>query len=389
MVSMSRLAQLRGLVQALFPERHLYLRSGGEMKGVVLTPARQMVFAAIALGLLVWFATSSLAILVGAFTQSRSDRELAQMQARSERWVADREARLNSAVAQLNASGASMGGLAEAIEKRHAALALLLKDLRGEPGALAALTPALKSAPDAEANPVERIAAVQASQERILDAADDFARGRADRLRLAFRLAGLAPSSYASPAASGGPLLEAPDARALAAVLDVDERFAARIQKAAENLSAANALSDTARNLPFAQPASGARRTSSFGVRFDPFTGRPAFHSGLDFVSGFGSPILTTAPGVVSFAGVRSGYGKTVEVDHGRGFKTRYAHLSAVAVAPGQRVAVGQRIGALGNTGRSTGPHLHYEIWLNGRAVNPHRFIRAGEHVQQASSQAG
>lgn len=389
MVSMSRLAQLRGLVQALFPERHLYLRSGGEMKGVVLTPARQMVFAAIALGLLVWFATSSLAILVGAFTQSRSDRELAQMQARSERWVADREARLNSAVAQLNASGASMGGLAEAIEKRHAALALLLTDLRGEPGALAALAPALKSAPDAEANPVERIAAVQASQERILDAADDFARGRADRLRLAFRLAGLAPSSYASPAASGGPLLEAPDARALAAVLDVDERFAARIQKAAENLSAANALSDTARNLPFAQPASGARRTSSFGVRFDPFTGRPAFHSGLDFVSGFGSPILTTAPGVVSFAGVRSGYGKTVEVDHGRGFKTRYAHLSAVAVAPGQRVAVGQRIGALGNTGRSTGPHLHYEIWLNGRAVNPHRFIRAGEHVQQASSQAG
>jgi murein DD-endopeptidase MepM/ murein hydrolase activator NlpD len=124
-------------------------------------------------------------------------------------------------------------------------------------------------------------------------------------------------------------------------------------------------------------------------VRFDPFTGRPAFHSGLDFVSGFGSPILSTAPGVVSYAGLRSGYGKTVEVDHGRGFKTRYAHLSAISVTPGQRIAVGQRVGALGNTGRSTGPHLHYEIWLNGRAVNPHRFIRAGEHVQQASPQAG
>jgi murein DD-endopeptidase MepM/ murein hydrolase activator NlpD len=386
---MSRLAQLRGLILALFPERHLYLRSGGEMKGVVLTPARQMIFAAFALGLAVWVATSFVAILVGALTQSRSDRELAQMQARSERWVADREARLNSAVAQLNASGASIGGLAESIEKRHAALALLLTDLRGEPGAMAALAPALRGSPDADAEPIARIAAVQANQERLVDAAEDFARGRADRLRLAFRLAGLAPSSYASSAASGGPLLESPDPRALAAVLDVDERFASRIQKAAENLSAASALSESAQRLPFAQPSQNARRTSSFGVRFDPFTGRPAFHSGLDFVSGFGSPVLTTAPGVVSFAGVRSGYGKTVEVDHGRGFKTRYAHLSALSVSPGQRVAVGQRVGALGNTGRSTGPHLHYEIWLNGRAVNPYRFIRAGEHVQQARSQAG
>lgn len=386
---MTRLAQFRGLIEALFPERHIYLRTGGEMKGVVLTPGRQMVFAAAVLGLAIWVAVSSVAILVGAVTQSRSDRELARMQARSERWVADREARLNSAVAQLNASGATLGGLADSIEKRHAALALLLTDLRGEPGAMAALSPALRGAPDAGENPLERIASVQASQERLVDAADDYARGRADRLRLAFRLAGLAPSSYASPAASGGPLLEAPDPRALAAVLDVDERFAARIQRAAENLSAADSLSDAAARLPFAEPQQGARTTSSFGVRFDPFTGRPAFHSGLDFVSGFGSPVLTTAPGVVSFTGTRSGYGNTVEIDHGRGFKTRYAHLSAISVSPGQRVAVGQRVGALGNTGRSTGPHLHYEIWLNGRAVNPNRFIRAGEHVQQARTEAG
>ena len=94
------------------------------MKGVVLTPARQMIFAAIALGLLTWVAISSIAILIGAITQSRSDQELAQMQARSERWVADREARLNSSVAQLNASGPSLGGLADSSEKRPAAPAL-------------------------------------------------------------------------------------------------------------------------------------------------------------------------------------------------------------------------------------------------------------------------
>ena len=386
---MSRVAQLRSLILALFPERHLYLRSGGEMKGVVLTPGRQMFFAAVGIGLLTWVLVSFIAILIGALTQSRSDRELAEMQARSERWVADREARLNSAVAQLNASGATLGGMADSIEKRHAALALLLTDLKGQPGALAAVTPALRGGSNPDANPIERIAAVQASQERLVDAADDYARSRADRLRLAFRLAGLAPSNFASPSASGGPLLEAPDPRALAAVLDIDERFAARIQRAAENLSAAEGLADAAARLPFAQPQNGARKTSSFGVRFDPFTGRPAFHSGLDFVSAFGSPVMTTAPGVVSFTGVRSGYGNTVEIDHGRGFKTRYAHLSAISVRAGQRVSLGQRIGALGNTGRSTGPHLHYEIWLSGRAVNPYRFIRAGEHVQQTRIQAG
>jgi murein DD-endopeptidase MepM/ murein hydrolase activator NlpD len=118
-------------------------------------------------------------------------------------------------------------------------------------------------------------------------------------------------------------------------------------------------------------------------VRFDPFTGRPAFHSGLDFAGSFSTPIYSTAPGVVSFTGVRTGYGNTIEIDHGGGFKTRYAHLQAIAVGVGQRVAVGQRIGAMGSTGRSTGPHLHYEIWVDGKPQNPDRFLRAGEYVQQ------
>jgi len=89
--------------------------------------------------------------------------------------------------------------------------------------------------------------------------------------------------------------------------------------------------------------------------------------------------------GVVSYAGVRSGYGNVVEIDHGNGFKTRYAHLQASSVRVGQRVAIGQRIAAMGSTGRSTGPHLHYEVWVNGRAQNPNRFLKAGEYVQQAS----
>jgi murein DD-endopeptidase MepM/ murein hydrolase activator NlpD len=144
-------------------------------------------------------------------------------------------------------------------------------------------------------------------------------------------------------------------------------------------------MSQAAETLPLARPAGVGGQSSGFGVRFDPFTRRPAFHSGLDFTGGYRSAVGATAPGTVSFTGVRSGYGNTVEIDHGKGFKTRYAHLAGIAVRPGQRVALGQRIGAMGSTGRSTGVHLHYEVWVNGRAQNPSRFLKAGEYVQQAS----
>lgn len=385
---MTRFARLRRWLDELFPERHIYVRSTGEMRGFVLTTRQQILAAGVVALCALWMGVATASMLMDALGASRTDRELARMQARSERLVADREARLNSAVAQLNAANGSVDGLAATVEKRHAALALLLTDLKGAPGVTQALAPTIQQAAQAApgASPMRRIALIQASQERLIDAADNFAKGRADHLRLAFRLAGLTPSSYLPKGgALGGPLIEAKDPRALAAVLDVDEGFAERIRHAATNLSEAGALADAAARLPFAKPTANTDKSSGFGVRFDPFTGRPAFHSGLDFGGGFGAPIYSTAPGVVSFTGVRSGYGNTIEIDHGGGFKTRYAHLSGIGVAVGQRVGVGQRIGALGSTGRSTGPHLHYEVWVNGRAQNPDRFVRAGEYVQQAS----
>lgn len=385
---MTRFARLRRWLDELFPERHIYVRSTGEMRGFVLTTRQQILAAGVVALCALWMGVATAGMLMDVFGATKTDRELARMQARSERLVADREARLNSAVAQLNAANGSVDGLAATVEKRHAALALLLTDLKGAPGVSQALAPTIQQATQAApgASPLRRIALIQASQERLIDAADNFAKGRADRLRLAFRLAGLTPSSYLPKGgALGGPLIEAKDPRALAAVLDVDEAFAERIRHAATNLSEAGALADAAARLPFGKPTANTDKSSGFGVRFDPFTGRPAFHSGLDFGGGWGAPIYSTAPGVVSFTGVRSGYGNTIEIDHGGGFKTRYAHLSGIGVSVGQRVGVGQRIGALGSTGRSTGPHLHYEVWVNGRAQNPDRFVRAGEYVQQAS----
>ena len=225
--------------------------------------------------------------------------------------------------------------------------------------------------------------AVRMDQERLIARAESEAHTRAERLRLAFRLAGLNPAAY-SPhdTALGGPLVEARDPRALAAVLDVDEAFAVRIRHAADNLSEMRTLANAAEGMPFRRPTQ-ARTTSGFGVRFDPFNGRPALHQGQDFAAPLNTPIYAPAPGIVSFVGVRSGYGNTVEIDHGRGFKTRYAHLNATAVAAGQRIALGQRVGAMGTTGRSTGVHLHYEVWMNGRPQNPARFMRAGDQLVQ------
>jgi len=384
---MTRFARLRRSLDELFPERHLYIRSRGEMRGFVLTPKTQLAAAGAVALCALWMGVSTTAMVVNAMTMSATDHEIARMQAKSERWVADRQARLNSAVAQLNASNGSVDELALGIEKRHAALALLLTDLKSAPGAAQALAPALnRASATPDASPMRRIELVRASQERLIDAADNFAKGRADRLRLAFRLAGLTPGSYTPhDAALGGPLIEAKDPRALAAVLDVDEGFAERVQHAANNLSEASNLADAAASLPLARPTANTGQSSGFGVRFDPFTRRPAFHSGLDFTGGIGVPVYTTGPGVVSFTGVRSGYGNTIEIDHGRGFKTRYAHLQAIGVRVGERVAIGQRIGGMGSTGRSTGPHLHYEVWVNGRAQNPSRFVKAGDYVQQSS----
>jgi murein DD-endopeptidase MepM/ murein hydrolase activator NlpD len=385
-MSDGRLARLRQTIFRLFPERHVYLRSGGDVRSFVLTSADQVIVAASLAACLTWtlFATGSMAI--GAFSGSSEEAAAAKTQAYYERLIADRQARLNSAVARLTSSAGSLDGLARAVSERHAALAMLLTDLHGAPGAQAALAPIKPEALSGK-SPSDQIKSVEKDQERLVTAAEGYAHSRADRLRLAFHLAGLDPASYSGSAASGeglgGPLIEAKDPRALAAVLDVDEDFAGRIQSAAQNLNALRAMSEEVKKLPLAEPLSDPRRSSPFGVRIDPFTHRGAFHPGQDFAGSTMTPIQATAPGVVSFTGQRNGYGNVVEIDHGGGFKTRYAHLQAIIVATGQHVSLGEHIAGMGSTGRSTGTHLHYEVWQNGRVQDPTRFLKAGDYVQQ------
>jgi murein DD-endopeptidase MepM/ murein hydrolase activator NlpD len=143
-----------------------------------------------------------------------------------------------------------------------------------------------------------------------------------------------------------------------------------------------DSLHDNAIAVPADKPVKTAAFTSGYGVRSDPFRGSAAMHAGIDLSGPTGTPIYATADGKVSEAGWNSGgYGNLVKLDHGRGIETRYAHLSAVGVRPGQHVKRGQLIGKMGSTGRSTGSHLHYEVRIDGRAVNPVPFMKSTDYL--------
>jgi murein DD-endopeptidase MepM/ murein hydrolase activator NlpD len=128
--------------------------------------------------------------------------------------------------------------------------------------------------------------------------------------------------------------------------------------------------------LPSGRPVSAGYMSSSYGNRADPFTGFSDFHQGVDFNGPRGSDVLSVADGVVSFSGRRSGYGNVVEIDHSNGYMTRYGHNLENLVKPGERIRAGQLIAKMGATGRATGNHVHFEVWLNNRAVNPHQYLR-------------
>jgi murein DD-endopeptidase MepM/ murein hydrolase activator NlpD len=129
--------------------------------------------------------------------------------------------------------------------------------------------------------------------------------------------------------------------------------------------------------LPSGMPVAQGYIASGFGERSDPINGHQAIHLGIDFDAPTGTPVTAVAEGVVSFVGVRPGYGNVVEIDHGNGYMTRYAHNSVLVAEVGERVHAGETIAKVGSTGRATGPHCHFEVWLNGKAVNPIAYVKS------------
>ena len=196
---------------------------------------------------------------------------------------------------------------------------------------------------------------------------------RADAIQTILRRTGFdvadAPPEGESDTAIGGPFVEP---------LNTSDPFEESINDLDLALERLDAARRTARKLPFGNPSPKSSITSRFGNRTDPFLGRLALHAGIDFRASTGTQIRSTGAGTVIVAGRNGGYGNMVEIDHGDGLTTRYAHLSRVLVKVGDHVEAADPVGLSGTTGRSTGPHLHYEVRREGKAVDPMRFLTAG-----------
>ena len=197
------------------------------------------------------------------------------------------------------------------------------------------------------------------------------------------RMAGLDEGefNFESPPAQGGPEVAGDmEAESLPALLGALDSLSAQIDNRAQQLTVLENLLMN-RNLqdqvmPAGRPITKGWLSSYFGVRTDPFTGKRARHYGLDFAGAEGSDVITVGAGVVTYAGPRYGYGNMVEVNHGNGFVTRYAHNKDILVDVGEVIKKGQVIALMGSSGRSTGPHVHFEVLQNGKVVNPLQYIR-------------
>jgi murein DD-endopeptidase MepM/ murein hydrolase activator NlpD len=225
---------------------------------------------------------------------------------------------------------------------------------------------------------------VETAQLQLLAGLRHRSEGEAARLRGVIASLGLAADRL-DPAPAhgmGGPYVPVPPPSKGTAF---DQAAAA----ADKSLSELARLRHASASLPLGRPAAGeAELTSGFGMRIDPFTRGPAMHTGLDFRADRGAEVRATAAGRVTLAEYSGGYGRMVEIDHGNGVTTRYAHLSAMRVGPGETVVAGTVLGRVGSTGRSTGPHLHYEVRVDGEPVDPQRFLRAGVRLRHPAPTA-
>ncbi len=217
----------------------------------------------------------------------------------------------------------------------------------------------------------------------LLASLEERAAKKIDELRLVLANTGVDATSLVQPAkianlvlAQGGPYIDP------ANLSNISSAFFRHANRTAIVVDELREVQNAVNAVPLSSPLLVSRKfTSGFGVRRDPITGRAASHQGIDFSASWAAPIIATATGVVKFAGVRAGFGRCVEIDHGNGFLTRYAHLNRIVVKAGQRVKLNQKVGELGNSGRSTGPHVHYEVIFRGQPRNPLRFIEAGRYV--------
>ena len=420
-----------------FRERQIYVRSEGQVRFITLKPWVQISFVLIMVGIVGWIAYATLTVAFKDYVIAAKKRQFASVQTVYE----DRLTEMLSSIDQihtqrlLNQSGVesqleNMRDVQTALEVRQRQIAALLSKQLDV--SMNELVPSASTGPeiiqedtgsrlmisfepaqsdirfsrlpgqqsslgmnDAESAQElrkvgQRLRSLAAAQRTALNHLESHSATRVATLAQAISELGFRPERFepvkldgegleaSAGGGLGGPLVRLASANA-DLPLSPEERQVMRIAEATDMIEAYwLALA----RFPLAKPIQDTPRVASgFGPRRDPFTGAKAMHQGIDFPKPNGTPVVATAPGTVKRASWGGAYGRLVEITHDNGVSTRYAHLSKIEVNVGQKVETGQQLGLVGSTGRSTGPHLHYEIRVNGNAVNPVKFLRVASNV--------
>lgn len=359
-------AGLFARIRSFFPDHELHIRSGGKLRFIRISSKLQIrVVGIAALALFGWLAFTL--VMVGLQVKGASDRIA----------LDQREEQVAESAARVDRYRDSVDAQIARVEQRQQILDALVdryfENVEVDPAAEAET-----AASDESSEAIPEAAGLAALENRQLA----FARAlrvavdrRTVETAAQIRRFGIDPNALANQG-MGGPLIPA------SVRSHVDDELA----ELEVSLNRLAVMELSLRSIPSATPTSHVSLSSPFGLRRDPFTGGRAMHNGLDFRGAQGQGILATGDGRVVFAGRKGGYGNCIEIDHGSGVVTRYAHLSGINVRLGQRVDRGQRIGRMGSTGRSTATHLHYEVRINGRAVNPRPFLEANRNVLENES---
>ncbi|MBS1239342.1 MAG: peptidase [Proteobacteria bacterium] len=350
------------------------MRSQGHVRFIKLSSRVQIAASAIVCAaLFIWVVTMA-TVAISQFLSQR-DRLL----------LLEREAKVESSESRLAAYRDNLDETTDEIARRQDFLDKVTSGITDELPKSEKIAPGSSKSLDEAAETVEKVSAaipeaamlvnLEARQLAYVEKMTRFANVRSARAGAALRALGLDPESMlrSSRLAQGGPL----ELLSTGRNGSIDPRF----EKMGLSVARMETLEEMLDSVPQVLPAANWSISSGFGYRRDPFTGRGAMHAGLDFKAGYGAPIHAAARGRVSFVGQRHGYGNVIEISHGNGLLTRYAHMSAFRAKVGQDVAAGDIIGAIGSSGRSTGPHLHFEVRINDRAVNPRPFLEAAPHV--------
>lgn len=396
-------AEFTQFTEQYFPERQLMLRSRGTVNYVSLSTRTQLYCSGAVAALAVWILASSTGLLVQNY----------MIDSRNERLVD-----INQAYQTLHGDLSHMQQrflvATDAIEAKHDQLARMVYEKQSienrlrsaaadttpksskKPAKSAALS--LKRPTDlrqmtADDDPVSpefdsvggRLSSVMESHSDLIAQLQERTKTNVSDLENAIQVTGLELSRVLEAShpsvdalAMGGPLVKLPDSEV---ITRADDGFDLRVQTLAGHLSRLSGLESAVQGLPLIPPVNHYYISSKFGKRRDPVTRQWSMHSGLDMAGVRRTPVVATAPGVVTHARRKGPYGKMIEIDHGQGLKTRYGHLHKISVKKGDKVAFRQKIGQMGSTGRTTGPHVHYEIWVDGKPRNPAKFLKAGQYV--------